>query len=815
MYRALALASVSLLASATSAMAEEQAASNETISTDEIIVTARRREERLLDVPKALNVVSPEQLSRNNITRFEDVQQIVPGLNLQNSNNGMVQNTTLRGVAFDVNSGVNATVEFYLNDAGIQQNYIYQSMYDLGQIEVLRGPQGTLRGRASPSGSITVSTKLPDLDDFGGFVNGSLGSKFYGKNAQGAVNIPVVEGVFALRFAGSIDDNKLDGVRSAYPDIFPDGPYRRSWSERVSARFQPTDTLEFNVVYQHLLSHQLSYMQTQSTCLFDPTVSCDDPGNGTSYVGLVSATDRLSTVNGIRRIRQTMDIINGRADWHVLGQKLSYVGQYAVAHLRPATPQDFGGYYTSSAASGLTYDGVTASRNEYQTHEVRLSSEQRIAKIFDYVVGYFRLDTPTDNAITNAPQIIPAATFPYVQPILPLLGIDAATDCTLFAPFYSCSSGSKTLQHGNRTESAWFGNLTAHPLDKLEISGGARYLIDKNFSYFPSSAMLPVDDRRDSAWIWTGSASYHFTPDFMAYVNAGSSFRQGTQSIGPIAAALVSGSTVPDDVYNKFVSIKPETSQSYEGGIKVQFWNRRAGFNLNYYHQNFQNFLYSVPISVWFVLDNGLVRTTSGFLANVPVKVDGLEADGYVRVSPEFTADFSLSYAHGRIKNGVVPCNEGLPSTPTAAQIQASGGNIVTCRTSGPSSFLPPFTITASGTYTHDFSSTVTGYLRAQGTFNSHSLYNDQSPFDYQNSYAILNAFVGVRSPDSSWDVSLFVKNLTNTKTILSTYGGNVPATTTLPSLAGGASYSSAYSYTSITMPRQIGVTLRYAFGSR
>src|SRR3546814_10786012 len=82
---------------------------------------------------------------------------------------GYTTAATIRGASFQVESGSSPTVEFYLNDAPIQSNSLFNSMFDVGQIEVLRGPQGTLRGRASPSGSITVTTQKPDLYESGGY----------------------------------------------------------------------------------------------------------------------------------------------------------------------------------------------------------------------------------------------------------------------------------------------------------------------------------------------------------------------------------------------------------------------------------------------------------------------------------------------------------------------------------------------------------------------------------------------------------------------------------------------------------------------
>ena len=156
-------------------VAGAQTASNQVVSSEpmsmpalqEVIVTARRREESLQDVPQTVDAVSGDTLAKLSFKRFEDLQGVIPGLTLTSGNDGFTTAATLRGAAYHVQTGATPTVEFYLNDTLSGSNVLFQSTFDLGQVEVLRGPQGTLRGRASPSGSITVTTHKPDLDEMG------------------------------------------------------------------------------------------------------------------------------------------------------------------------------------------------------------------------------------------------------------------------------------------------------------------------------------------------------------------------------------------------------------------------------------------------------------------------------------------------------------------------------------------------------------------------------------------------------------------------------------------------------------------------
>src|SRR3546814_19771423 len=118
-------------------------------------------------------------------------------------------------LSFQVESGSSPTVEFYLNDAPIQSNSLFNSMFDVGQIEVLRGPQGTLRGRASPSGSITVTTQKPDLYESGGYADLTR-TNLDALTVYGAFNLPHLPTKQAIPIPG-IDDTKANAHSTHTP----------------------------------------------------------------------------------------------------------------------------------------------------------------------------------------------------------------------------------------------------------------------------------------------------------------------------------------------------------------------------------------------------------------------------------------------------------------------------------------------------------------------------------------------------------------------------------------------------------------------
>lgn len=108
----------------------------------EIVVTAQRRSENIQNVPVTVTAVTDQQVKDLRIFRIEDVQSLSPGLALE-SQGAFGAKAQLRGVGFDADSSGSPAVDIYYNETPVDANYAFQAIYDVGQIEVLRGPQGT------------------------------------------------------------------------------------------------------------------------------------------------------------------------------------------------------------------------------------------------------------------------------------------------------------------------------------------------------------------------------------------------------------------------------------------------------------------------------------------------------------------------------------------------------------------------------------------------------------------------------------------------------------------------------------------------
>ena len=200
----------------------------------EIIVTAERREENLQKVPLAATALSGDQLEGKAVQSLEDLQYAAPAVSI--TDQGLTQSVNIRGIGIASGSPAVANgVATYID--GIFQPPIVtsSSFYDIGSIEVLRGPQGTLVGSISTGGAIFIITAYPKLGDVAGYLKAHYGC-YYAVGAEGAVNLPV-SSTLALRFSGMT--NWRD---SYYTDLGPYHNHPDSLDEqagRIGLMWQP------------------------------------------------------------------------------------------------------------------------------------------------------------------------------------------------------------------------------------------------------------------------------------------------------------------------------------------------------------------------------------------------------------------------------------------------------------------------------------------------------------------------------------------------------------------------------------------------
>ncbi len=185
---------------------------------DEIIVTATKRETSLQDVPVAVTPVTAELIENSGIRDLQDVQSVAPSLQFNVSENESSATARLRGVGTQgSNPGLESAVGIFIDGVYRARNGVgLQDLGQVAQIEVLRGPQGTLFGRNTSAGLISVSTAGPDLNEFGASAEATYGN--YGETRlSGHVNLPVINEQLAVRLFAAMDE------RDGFMDLNPGG----------------------------------------------------------------------------------------------------------------------------------------------------------------------------------------------------------------------------------------------------------------------------------------------------------------------------------------------------------------------------------------------------------------------------------------------------------------------------------------------------------------------------------------------------------------------------------------------------------------
>ena len=797
-FRNLAFASVSLLSLASPAWAEEAATDDS--DNGEIIVSARRRDEVLQDVPIVINAVTSETIEKLNLRKFEDIQSVVPGLQMKNNANGIGTVSSVRGVNFDVNvSGNSGTIEYYFNDASISSGALFNAMFDIGQIEVLRGPQGTLRGRASPSGSITIGTRKPNLESFGGFVDATANS-IDGENLNAALNIPVWRDKIAVRVSGLLDWNQGNRVRSLNSQIEPSD---RTKAGRISLRAEPFDFLSLSGTYQYVERASRTFGQVESFRNIVLTVA-----DGAIHI---DPADRLSNSKSPTSNTQKFQIFNWQAQLRYAGQKLVYIGSYATQDLL-SIGADADGAVLFPA---LSITGRTKTDSTARTHEIRLQNDDRVAGMFDYVVGYFY------QSLDSVPGSGKGTTLANNT----ILNIPGRPISLIVTPI---------IQGSSSVEKSYFGNVIAHIGDATELSAGARHISYSSDHVLSINGVFnPAANYTDSyeKWIYNASLKHRFSPNILAYASFGTSWRPGGVAVGDFS---VNQSQREFDMTHQ----GPETSKSYEIGIKTNFLNNRARFNISAYQQDYDGYPFHPNSTIYYLSftqsgANQLPAVSAGgaafnFVAETKVRVHGVEAEASFQVTPHFNLGGTLNYALGRIKDGILPCNDlngdgiadVLSAAPTVAQLLAIPNyvtnHLALCTGSPRSSFSPVWSGTAHFDYNLPLEKAFGGteaFARGLLSYNGSTENDPNNAFDDIGSYARFNLYMGLRKPDGRWEISFYGKNLFNGLNVTSR--GTAQQGTSFQSATGAQTVLSPYVGISTTEPREFGITMRFALGSR
>jgi iron complex outermembrane receptor protein len=589
----------------------------------EIVVTAQKRRERLVDVPVPVTALSSTDLVQENLVRLADYARRIPGLTVAGNE---LDSISIRGINAG-SSGTNPTVAVTLDDLPVSNSMGLSGPSfpdidpaDLSRVEVLRGPQGTLYGASSLGGLIKLVTRTPDTKDFSGRVEIG-GSKIsdggYGWQGRASVNIPVWEDRLGIRLSAfrREDPRWLDNINPGYAGKDVNTSRTEGW--RAALVFKPIDDLTINASYLR----QTIETQSSGTVRVTPYPTDYRPLNSYDSIDVVPGSAK-----GLVRV------ISLKADYELPFATLSSVSGWSKLTNNSSGDVTQSFPFVLSAANGLgplfpnapagssvSLDNVFSNRKFSQ--EVRLASDPAAA--FSWLIGGF---------YTNEN--------PHIQQTLNAL--DPGGDLLGLVVGFPVPLGFK--------EKAVFGSVAYKFTDQFDVQVGGRY--SRNEQTFqqnqitgpaavplfgPSQPDAPVFTSEDDSFTWLVTPRYRFNDDMMIYGRFATGYRPG----GPNTTAAGGQSFRPDSVTN------------YEVGLKGYLLDRKVTVDASLFWIDWKDIQLAGQTAA------GLNILANGGAA----RSRGVEFSGEWRLGSGWSINGNATYTDAALTQAIVP------PTPTTVSV--------------------------------------------------------------------------------------------------------------------------------------------------
>lgn len=798
-------------------------------ASSDIIVTARRQEERLQDVPISITVFNQEQLNDRNVTSGLDLARYTPSLSA-NSRFG-TENTTFSIRGFYQELRTTASVAVYFADVVAPRGGGSTSggdgagpgnFFDLQNVQVLKGPQGTLFGRNTTGGAILLVPRKPE-DTFGGYVEGRAGN--YGlRRAQAVINTPLGE---RARARVGIDWQKRDGYLR---NLAPTGPDRFADIDYIAARaslvVDLTPELENYTI--------ASFTRSRTNGQVPRVTNCIPTRNGSpSPTGILSC-EQLARAQGQSRFGVENTVPNPKLDldqWQVINtttllasdnltikniasySELTSVSRNEGFGTRWVIPANFLGQPTGDLAGrDLSFVTLTAAprlaSNDQSTFTEELQFQGNAGKISWQAGTYFENSKPLGAYGNQNPSNLSCTdsdTLRCVDALGRLTGREGLV-----------GSVSRQLTRTSFRNIGVYAQGTYALSPQLSFTGGIRYTWDKTTSVATKQVIrFPAENdprvyclnptlgpnaptrnpdgtfnfgnaipaaavatacyqslrQQSQAPTWTAGLDFKPIADVLLYAKYSRGYRQG--STNPFGA-------------DGFETFGPEEVDTYELGAKTSWRGAMPGrFNVSAYYNDFSD----QQVQLGLVNLQNTVAPNTAIVNAGSSRIYGIEVEA--GVSPLEGFDLSVSYGYlntklktltpvpippGSLYNFVLftsVAGEALPYSPKHQASITASYTLPLAETIGK--------VTASGTYSYR-SSLITTYTSAEGTLRPLSLLDISLNWE------------GVAG--TPVDLGLFATNVTNKR-----YFTHV-----------NEQSSSGFISRYIGEPRMYGLRLRYSF---
>ncbi len=766
---------------------------------EEVVVTARKQAETLQDVPFSIAAMTEGKLKRSGATDLESMATNVAGISIQNLGPGQSQ-VSIRGISAGQivrdQPGVKEQVGVYFDESVISMSLFTPDLdfYDINRVEVLRGPQGTLFGSGSLSGTVRYISNVATPDQLSGSVQvggETVDEGSEGGNIKGHINVPLSDTValravgYAQQYAGYIDARQPDG------SVNEDVNEGERTGGRIALSIQPTEALNIipRVVFQSIDMDGFN-REDDYNMLANPYTTSRPPVSLGDYEQFTQLEESFEddfllvdlTINYDINENLTLTSVSSYTDRDVL------VLRDATALNGSITGGSFGENEANYTLDAPLYDETEA---EVLTQELRLSGVEGPVQ---WLAGVFYSDVERRYGQSlqvagydaSARTTAPDSTDPNET-----LGANAVDEL-----FYS------DIPY-QLEQYAVFGEVSYDLNDKTMLVVGARFFDYEekrtlNFDGIYNASVLNQKSKVSSDGISPRvMLRYDVNDDVMLNAQVSKGFRLGGIN-DPLNEPLCSD---PDKAtFGGNDSFDDETLTNYEVGSKMTLFGGAGTFNVSAFYSDIKDLQATVTAGT----------CSSRIVYNVPeAHSAGMEVELFVRPFSNFEFGFSASYVRAEIDSDVTSTDDNNVTSVVGGIRE--GNELPTA---------PGFELAATATYYFPVFETWEGYFNTtyqnvgsrytqladqeNGSNGVASLYSNvggpltQSTYEYDrelSAYQIVNLRLGARN--DSWDTALFVRNATNEQAELS-----------LDTERGGNARVGHH----VNQPRTIGITARYNF---
>jgi iron complex outermembrane recepter protein len=832
---ALSLSATPCWAQATDASAESD--------DQEIIVTATLRNESLQQVPIAVTAFTGENLERSGVRDLRGLSSVSPSFNLTSSTSqsgGSI--LRVRGVGTTGNNtGLESSVGLFLDGVYLSRPGVaLGDLLDVSQIELLRGPQGTLFGRNTTAGAISIKTEKPNLEKFTGYATATYGN-YDLANIQAGVSVPIVEGSLGARLSGAY--RRRDGfVRSVSGGETSD---RNRFLIRGQLYWEPNADVSLRIIgdYAETREHCCDAVVVRDSSYADAglyAVSGLPANGGVSVSGLSAVDSALTNTDGRSKDNSDQYGFSAQLEAKLGAVDLTYIGAYRHFRAQPALELDFVGarvISTSNTSSTSTANSAEAfTRINTLTQELRAAGALLDGKLEFLVGGYY-----SDERIREVQSFTLGADYQaYISAALTSLGVPGPNPArNIFAAGVDATgSYANNLFTQNARNWSLFTNNTFRFSDTFSLNVGARYSNDRktgqfaqlsanspacsavlgNLANLPASLAqvtplaigltcisfttqanypgagtpaLPTpfpyaNVFKDSQLVYTGKLAWKPSPDINTYLSFTHGYKSGGFNLDPTAAA---GGSDP-----RFNSEKVD---AYEFGIKTKLLNRKLTANLAVFYQDIADYQALQFTGLQFATINVPRSSSKGF---------ELELNAAVSKDLSFTG--AVTYTDARSDKACGNAN----SSPTVALLCGE-----------PFTNAPKWVAIAGVDYEREIGSNLTfafnGSIRMESDRRTDSLprlylvggSTILNPLDYQDGNAKVNLRTAIGSANGRWKLEFWGTNVFDVRTRGISFNLPFRGISSLPGPLN-ANAGSVGRASFLEEPRTYGVTLKSTF---